>query len=95
MIKGQIRFGLAAIKGTGDAAIDSIIEEREKKGVFKDIYDFTRRINLRTVNKKSFESLAYGGAFDGFGIDRAQYFHKSNEKSANFIEKIIKVWECL
>ncbi|MDX2301139.1 MAG: DNA polymerase III subunit alpha [Microscillaceae bacterium] len=88
--QGQIRFGLAAVKGTGDAAIDSIIEEREKNGIFKDIYDFARRINPRTVNKKSFESLAYAGAFDGFGIDRAQYFYSPNDKSPSFTERLIK-----
>ncbi|GAB4398597.1 MAG: DNA polymerase III subunit alpha [Microscillaceae bacterium] len=88
-LQGQIRFGLAAIKGTGDAAISAIIEERSKGGRFLDIYDFTRRIDLRTVNKKSFESLAYAGAFDGFGIDRAQYF-ATVDNHDNFIEKLIK-----
>jgi DNA polymerase III subunit alpha len=72
--QGQIRFGLAAIKGTGEAAIATIIDDRLKNGKFKDIFDFTRRLSLRTVNKKSFESLAQAGAFDAFGIDRAVYF---------------------
>jgi DNA polymerase-3 subunit alpha len=87
--QGQIRFGMAAIKGTGDAAISAIIQEREKKNHFKDIFDFARRIDLRTVNKKSFESLAYAGAFDGFGIDRALYFAQSDDHNY-FIEKILK-----
>ncbi len=87
--QGQIRFGMAAIKGTGDSAITAITEEREKNGKFKDIFDFTRRIDLRTVNKKSFESLAYAGAFDGFGIDRALYFAPSDDNNV-FLEKILK-----
>ncbi|MEO1652009.1 MAG: DNA polymerase III subunit alpha, partial [Bacteroidota bacterium] len=88
--KGQVRFGLAAIKGTGEAAIESIIEERKRNGNFKDIFDFTRRINLRTVNKKSFESLAYAGAFDNYGIDRAAYFKIPEQDQSNFIEKLVK-----
>lgn len=91
--EGKIRFGLAAIKGTGEAAIESIIEER-KKGHFKDIFDFASRINLRTVNKKSFESMAQAGAFDSFGINRAAYFSEGTDKSP-FIEKLIKYGNAL
>jgi DNA polymerase III subunit alpha len=90
--KGEIRFGLAAIKGTGDAAVDSIIEERDKNGPYKDIFDFVKRVNLRTVNKKTIESLAYGGGFDCFeeaqGLHRAIYFEDS--EGSNFIEKLIR-----
>ncbi|MDO1447436.1 DNA polymerase III subunit alpha [Rhodocytophaga aerolata] len=87
--EGKIRFGLGAIKGTGDAAVDNIIEERAKEGPFKDIFDFARRVNLRAVNKRTFESLAYSGAFDGFStIHRAQYFFEAD--GANLIEKVIK-----
>jgi DNA polymerase-3 subunit alpha len=88
--KGQIRFGLGAIKGTGEAAVESIIQEREARGLFKSIWDFAERINLRTVNKKTFESLAYSGAFDCFpDIHRAQYFH-TLEGEVSGIEKIIR-----
>jgi DNA polymerase-3 subunit alpha len=87
--EGKIRFGLGAIKGTGDAAVDNIIEERGKEGPFKDIFEFARRVNLRAVNKRTFESLAYSGAFDGFeNIHRAQYFFEAD--GANLIEKVIK-----
>jgi DNA polymerase-3 subunit alpha len=87
--EGKIRFGLGAIKGTGDAAVDNIIEERAKEGPFKDIFEFARRVNLRAVNKRTFESLAYSGAFDGFStIHRAQYFFEAD--GANLIEKVIK-----
>ncbi len=86
----QIRFGLGAIKGAGDAAVESIIEEREN-GHFVDIHDFTERINLRTVNKKTFESLAYAGAFDCFeDVHRAQFFHKPDGENTTGIEKLIK-----
>jgi DNA polymerase-3 subunit alpha len=61
---GDIRFGLGGLKGVGDAAVESIIEERKKNGSFKDIFDFIKRINQKTVSKKTLESLVYGGAFD-------------------------------
>jgi len=87
----EIRFGLGAIKGAGDAAVESIIDERTKNSHFEDIHDFTERINLRTVNKKTFESLAYAGAFDCFSdIHRAQYFHKVEGEHTTGIEKLIK-----
>ncbi len=85
---GQIRFGLGAIKGTGDAAVDSIIEER-KNGEYTDIFDFVKRVNLRTVNKKTIESLVYGGGFDCFPqLNRSTYFDESD--GSNFIEKLIR-----
>ncbi|WP_367914890.1 DNA polymerase III subunit alpha [Leadbetterella sp. DM7] len=88
--KHEIRFGLGGIKGTGDAAVDAIIEERDKNGQFKDIFDFITRVNLRTVNKKTLESLAYAGAFDCFeDIHRAIYFHVSDE-GGTFIERLIR-----
>ena len=62
--KGDVRFGLAAIKGVGEGAVTSIINERERGGRFKDIYDFVERINFSVINRKCFESLAYGGALD-------------------------------
>ncbi|WP_247235150.1 DNA polymerase III subunit alpha [Telluribacter sp. SYSU D00476] len=89
--RGEIRFGLGGIKGTGDAAVESIIEERNIKGPFSDIYDFIIRVNLRTVNKKTLESLAYAGGFDCFeDIHRAQYFDSVDGDNSTFIEKLIK-----
>lgn len=72
--KKNIRFGLAAIKGVGEAAAQSVIEERKKNGPFKDIYDFVERVNLANCNKKNVESLALAGAFDNLGIQREQFF---------------------
>jgi DNA polymerase III subunit alpha len=86
--KGEIRFGLGAIKGTGDAAVDSIITERKTNGDYADIFDFVSRVNSRTVNKKTIESLAYAGAFDGFGISRRAFFEESDGQI--FLEKLIR-----
>lgn len=89
--RGEIRFGLAGIKGTGDAAVESIITERNENGPFPDIFDFMTRINIRTVNKKTLESLAYAGGFDCFEeLHRAQYFESEEGDNTNFIEKLIK-----
>ncbi|MFT4155489.1 DNA polymerase III subunit alpha [Parafilimonas sp.] len=89
--KGEIRFGLGGLKGVGEAAIESIIEERNKNGAFKDIFDLIKRVNQRTVNKKSLESLAYAGAFDCFPeIHRAQYFYTMPNDTVTGIERIIK-----
>lgn len=87
--KGEIRFGLGGIKGAGDAAVDSIIEERAKNGAYQDIFDFMIRSNLRTVNKKTLESLAYAGAFDEVDeLHRAQYFGEAD--GSIFIEKLTR-----
>jgi DNA polymerase-3 subunit alpha len=88
--KGEIRFGMSGIKGVGDKAVDSIIQERNERGAYKTIYDFSRRINPRAVNKKVYENLVYGGAFDSFGFHRQQFFHKPNGNLYNGIERLIK-----
>lgn len=71
VIGGKIRFGLAAIKNVGEAAIDSIIEMREKSR-FESLFDFCRKVDLRRVNKRVVESLIQCGAFDATGYNRAQ-----------------------
>lgn len=71
---GQIRFGMAAIKGVGEAAVERIIEEREKNGPYRDVYDFFERIDYKAVNKKTLENLVTAGGLDSFGFHRAQYF---------------------
>ena len=87
--KGEVRFGLSAIKGMGDAAAINIIDEREKNGPYKDIFDFVQRVNLSAVNRKAFESLALSGGFDSFGIKREQYFG-TNAKGDTFIETLLR-----
>jgi DNA polymerase III subunit alpha len=89
--KGEIRFGLGGLKGVGEAAVESIIEERKKNGFFKTVFDLIKRINQRTVNKKTMESLAYAGAFDCFTEHhRAQYFTVPPEETATGLERIIR-----
>ncbi|MBP5708332.1 MAG: DNA polymerase III subunit alpha, partial [Bacteroidales bacterium] len=83
--KGDIRFGLAAIKGVGEGAAENITIEREKNGPYKDIFDFVERISLSTCNKKVLESLAIAGGFDSFGIPRETYV-TPNPKNETFIE---------
>ncbi len=74
VVKGDIRFGLCAIRNVGEGAVDSMIKARNGEGPFKNIFDFCKRVDLRLVNKKCLESLAQAGAFDGFGNHRAQIF---------------------
>jgi DNA polymerase III subunit alpha len=89
--KGEIRFGLGAVKGVGEGAVESIVEERAKNGPYQNIFDFMRRINLRAVNKRVLESLAMAGAFDCFeGVHRAQFFHFDEEGGPTFIDKLTK-----
>jgi DNA polymerase-3 subunit alpha len=87
--QGAIRFGLGAIKGAGEAAVQTIIDERKKNGVYKDIFDFVTRNATKSINKKVMEALAYSGAFDCFkDLHRAQYFY--SESGSTGIEKLIK-----
>lgn len=73
--RGQIRFGMAAIKGVGEGAVEKIIEERTTNGMYKDVYDFFERVDYKSVNKKTIENLIIAGGFDGFGYHRAQFFY--------------------
>jgi DNA polymerase-3 subunit alpha len=88
--KGEIRFGMGAIKGVGGAAVESLMEERDQNGPFPSIFDFVKRINLRACNRRSLEAMAMAGAFDNLGnVHRAQFFLIEKDNS-NFIEKLIK-----
>jgi len=87
---GQIRFGLAALKGVGEGPVEAILEERQAGGGFSDIFDMMRRLNLRSVNKKCMESLALSGALDLFSdIMRSQYFVPS-DKFDTFLEHLLR-----
>jgi DNA polymerase III subunit alpha len=90
--QNEIRFGLSGLKGVGQTAAEEIIRERSENGLYKDFFDVVKRVNLRIVNKRSLESLAYGGAFDSFEpTHRAQYFSKDTPESNEvFIDKAIK-----
>ena len=88
--KGDIRFGLGAIKGVGESAVQSILEERERNGEYKDIFDFVQRVNLSACNRKNIENLALAGAFDSFtGIKREDFFVK-NAKDETFTEVLVR-----
>lgn len=88
--KGKIRFGLGAIKGSGEAAVEAIVSEREENGTFSDIFNFAERVNLRTVNKKTFESLAMAGGFDNFPDTHRNQYLFQQEGISNLIELAIK-----
>ena len=86
---GEIRFGLAAIKGMGDGAAQAIIDEREKNGPYKDIFDFAQRVSFQNVNRKAYESLALSGGFDGFGIRRENFFAE-NARGEMFLDTLVR-----
>ena len=85
---GEVRFGLGAIKGVGEGAVKAIVEERKENGNYLSFTDFVTRVDLRSANKRTLESLAYSGGFDSFDFKRAQYFAQEND--VNYIEKMIK-----
>lgn len=87
--KGEIRFGLGAVKGVGGGAVESIVKERTENGPYRSIFDFTQRIDLRAANRKCQESLAMAGAFDGFSDGRRSLFFQE-ENGSTFLEKAIK-----
>ena len=87
--KGEIRFGLAGIKGMGAAAADAMISEREKNGPYKSIFDVVERVNLSACNRKAFESMVLSGGFDSFGIRREQYFGL-NKKGEMFLDTLLR-----
>lgn len=89
--EGIVRFGLAKLKGVGEAAVEDLIAQREANGPFTTVFDLIARVNQRTVNKKSLESLAMGGALDCFSdYHRAQYFHAPALDPATGLERIIR-----
>ena len=90
---GDVRFGLAAIKGVGEAAAESIIEEREKHGRYKDIYDLMERLNFSVVNRKCLENMAYAGAFDSITeFHRGKFFGTDSRDSSGvtFLEQLMR-----
>ncbi len=88
--EGNVRFGMAAIKGVGEAAVQNIVEERRENGDFTDIYDFVKRINLQSANKKTLENLALAGAFDALtGFNRGAFFAEDS-KGVSFLESLVR-----
>jgi DNA polymerase-3 subunit alpha len=89
-MEGQVRFGMAAIKGAGNAAVHAIIEEREAAGLYENIFSFTKRVNLKAVNKKTMEVLAMAGGFDCFSDFHRRQYLEAPEGEASLLEKAIK-----
>ncbi|MEG2494497.1 MAG: DNA polymerase III subunit alpha [Mucinivorans sp.] len=88
---GNIRFGMAGIKGVGQGAVEAIVAERKANGKFKDIFDFVERANLTSVNKKAMECLALSGAFDAiYSGERSDFFAPSSDGKGNFIEQLVR-----
>ena len=88
--KGDIRFGLGAIKGVGESAVHSILEERRKNGEYKNIFDFVQRVNLSSCNRKNIENLALAGAFDSFPDVKREDFFMTNAKGETFVEVLVR-----
>lgn len=86
----KIRFGLGAIKGAGEAAVEAIIQERDAHGPYKNIFDFAQRLSNRSVNKKTFECLALSGAFDCFPEYHRRQYMAAKEGDLSLTEKVIR-----
>ena len=88
--EGNIRFGLGAVKGVGEGAVQSIMEEREKNGPYTGIFDFVQRVNLNACNKKNLECLALAGGFDSFPELRREQYFALNSKGEVFLESLVR-----
>jgi len=87
---GDIRFGMAAVKGVGESVVDAIVSERKKNGLYKDVFDFVQRVNLNAVNRKAFESLVLSGAFDSLGVRRESFFAPGTKPNEVFLDSLIR-----
>jgi len=87
--KGEIRFGLGAVKGVGEGAVDAIVSERKNNGSYTNFNDFMKRVDLRSANKRTLESVICAGGFDSFKLKRYEYFSKE-ENGQSYLEKMIK-----
>ncbi len=88
--QGDIRFGLGAVKGVGESAVFSIIEERRKNGAYKTIFDFVQRVNLNACNRKNMECLALSGGLDSFPEIKREQFFTVNGKNETFLETLVR-----
>ena len=88
--QGDIRFGMGAVKGVGEAAVMEIINERKKHGPYQSVYDLVERVNLTTCNKKSLESLALAGAFDSCGNIPREAYVEPDERGNTFLDQLVR-----
>ena len=86
---GEIRFGLGAVKGVGEGAVESIVNERKENGNYIAFDDFMKRVDLRSANKRTLDSIVYAGGFDSFGLERYQYFARE-QNGQSYLEQMIK-----
>ena len=86
---GEIRFGLGAVKGVGESAVEAIVSERKENGSYLFFDDFMKRVDLRSANKRTLDSIAYAGGFDSFELKRHQYF-SIDKNGRSFMENMIK-----
>lgn len=87
---GDIRFGMAAIKGVGLNVVNDIIAARNEGGPFTSIYDFVERVNRGSINRRIIENLALAGAFDCFTELKREDFFETNAKDETFTEQLVK-----
>jgi DNA polymerase III subunit alpha len=91
MANGNIRFGMASIKGVGENVVSALVEERNKNGKFTSVFDFASRLDSKTINKKSIEGLALSGALDSFeNITRSMFFVPDPADGNTLTDKMIK-----
>ena len=89
--EGDIRFGMAAIKGVGESAVQAIIDERSQNGPFTSVFNFFERVNLSQCNKKNIENLIVAGAFDCFSdIKRETYFVPSSKAGETYLDALVR-----
>ena len=88
--RGDIRFGMASIKGVGEKAVDAIVSERKAGGPFRNIFDFVERVNLSSCNRKNIECLALAGAFDCFRDIRREQFLQPCGRNETFADVLVR-----
>ncbi|NNC84367.1 MAG: DNA polymerase III subunit alpha, partial [Flavobacteriales bacterium] len=87
--KGEVRFGMGAIRGVGEGAVQALVAERIENGPYESVYDLVKRIDLKSANKKSFENMIIGGAWDSFGLMRSQYLAQ-NADGKSFLDELVR-----
>ncbi|MFW5567263.1 MAG: DNA polymerase III subunit alpha, partial [Bacteroidales bacterium] len=88
--EGNIRFGLAAVKGVGESAVECIIKERNENGPYKSVFDLVERVNLSACNRKCLENLALAGAFDSFETMKREQFFAKNSRGEVFMDTLLR-----
>jgi DNA polymerase-3 subunit alpha len=88
--KGQIRFGLTALKGVGSGPVGAVLEQRATGIPFTNVFDMMRRLDLSSFNKRCLDSLVLGGGLDGFKDMKRWHYYAPSEKYDTFIEHLLR-----